>query len=229
MMATKETNVSTETKRTTKAKPTTNKATIAKSTKMNSKTTKTPKVAKAKAAKKVSKVAKVNKVAKTTKAKVSETKKLPVKTTKSNLNETLWIKKDVLDSSRKWFQIDAQGATLWKLATTIANILSWKNKVHYCDFWDCWDFVVVNNIDKLVVTWNKAQDKKYYYHSGYRGNMKVFNFNDLMNRKPQEILFLAVKWMLPKNNLRDGRMKRLKLFTTPTTKFDYLSPEKIDV
>ena len=204
-MATKETNVSTETTK----KP------------------KTPKVAKAKAAKKVAKVVKTQKATK--KTSTHQPARLAVKTTKNNLNETLWVKKDVLDSSRKWFQIDAEGITLWKLATTVANILSWKNKVQYCDFWDCGDFVVVNNIDKLVVTWNKAQDKKYYYHSGYRGNMKTFTFNDLMNRKPQEILFLAVKWMLPKNNLRDWRLKRLKLFTTPTTKFDYLSPEKIDV
>ncbi len=123
--------------------------------------------------------------------------------TKQDLNKTVWIKPDYLKNNRKWFIADATWKTLGKLAVEIANRLSWKDKPYLCDFWDCGDYVVVENVDKIKVTWNK------------------------LDTHPERVIQLAVKWMLPKNKLRKERLKRLKLFVGTTNKYDHLSPERI--
>lgn len=116
-------------------------------------------------------------------------------------------------SDRKWFLVDANGQTLWKLATKIATILRWKNKVDFVSHLDNWDYVVVINCDKFNVTWNKMEDKIYYKHSWFLGWLKETPLNDLLVKKPMKPLELAIFWMMPKNKLKKSMLSRLKLFT----------------
>ncbi len=147
--------------------------------------------------------------------------------TKQNLNKTVWIKPDYLKNNRKWFIVDAEGKTLGKIAVEIANRLSWKDKPYVCDFWDCGDYVIVENADKVKVTWNKLSDKLYRTHSWHKGHLKEIPLQRMLDTHPERVIQLAVKWMLPKNKLRKERLKRLKLFVGTTNKYDHLSPERI--
>lgn len=147
--------------------------------------------------------------------------------TKQDLNNTLRVKKDVLDKTKRRYVVDATWLTLGKLATVISASLMGKNKAHYCDFRDCGDFVVVQNADKIQVTGNKLMQKMYYRYSGWKGNVKSFTLATMLKKKPQQVLRFAVRWMLPKNKLRDYRMKRLKLIVWTTTKYDYLHPQTL--
>ncbi len=140
--------------------------------------------------------------------------------TKTDLNKTLWVKNTHQDKARKWFRVDATGKTLGRLAVDIANKLQGKRKEYYSDFWDAGDFVLVENVDKIVVTGNKLQDKKYYSYSGYKGNVKDMTLNELLQKKPEKALWFAVRGMLPKNKLRARRMKRLKLVVGTTEKYN---------
>lgn len=147
--------------------------------------------------------------------------------TKQDLNRTVWVKPSYLKNNRKWFIIDAEGKTLGKIAVEIANRLSWKDKPYVCDFWDCGDYVIVENVDKIKVTWNKLTDKLYRTHSGYKGHLKEISLQRMLDTHPERVIEHAVKWMLPKNKLRKERLKRLKLFVGTTNKYDHLSPERI--
>ncbi len=144
--------------------------------------------------------------------------------TKKDLNKTLWVKPNDLDNQRVWWKVDATGKTLWRLATDIAKKLLWKHKSFYCDFWDCGDFVVVENIQNIAVTWSKQLNKLYYDYSGYKGNLKTTTFTEILKKKPERILKEAVRWMLSKNKLRDKRMKRLKLIVGTTNQYDNFKP-----
>lgn len=131
--------------------------------------------------------------------------------TKKDLNKTLWVKPTDMDGQRLWWKVDATGKTLGRLATDIAKKLLGKNKAYYCDFWDCGDFVVVENIQNIAISGKKDMQKMYYSYSGYKGNLKTINFHDLMKKNPERILKEAVRGMLAKNKLREKRMKRLKM------------------
>lgn len=144
-----------------------------------------------------------------------------------DLNKTVYKKPADLEKTRKWYKIDAEGKTLGKLAVTVADLLIGKNEAHYCDFWDCGGFVIVENIDKIVVTGDKLNQKIYYSYSGYKGNLKSKTLRELMAKKPMDPLWFAVRGMLPKNKMRDRRMKRLKMFTTGTNKYDFLHPIEV--
>lgn len=130
-------------------------------------------------------------------------------------------------NERKWYIIDAEGQTLWRLATQIAVILRGKNKVSFAPHVDNWDYVIVTNCDKFVVTWKKLSDKTYYKHSGYLWGLKETSLEDLLIKKPEEALKLAVSWMLPKNKLRKEMLSRLKLFTGTEHTFTAQKPELI--
>lgn len=108
--------------------------------------------------------------------------------------------------------IDASGMTLGRLATDIAMKLQWKQKPWFADMRDCGDYVVVINVDQIVVTGKKATDKMYYKHTGYKGHLRELNYTQMVAKDPCSVLELAIKWMLPKNSTRLHRMKRLKLF-----------------
>lgn len=129
-----------------------------------------------------------------------------------------------MDKQRKRYKVDATGKTLGRLATDIAKKLLWKDKAYYCDFWDCGDFVVVENAEKIRATGKKMDEKLYYSYSGYKGNLKTMTLKDMLKKKPHRALEIAVRGMLAKNKLRDKRMKRLKVVAWLSTTYDHFKP-----
>ncbi len=113
---------------------------------------------------------------------------------------------------RKYYQFNAQGKVLGRLATEIAEILSGKRKVDYAPNVDGGDFVVVINSDGVIVTGNKKKNKMYYRHSGYPGGLKEMTFEELLKKDSRKIIEKAVYGMLPKNKLRAEMMKRLLIY-----------------
>jgi len=126
------------------------------------------------------------------------------------LKVTPFLKKDEVE--RKWWLVDAEGKILGRLASEIAKILMGKHKAQYTPHADCGDFVVVINAEKIKVTGKKMDQKLYRFHSEYPGNLKEFTLREMLERNPEKVIFLAVKRMLPKNRLRDRRLKRLKIY-----------------
>lgn len=116
------------------------------------------------------------------------------------------------DVKRAWVLVDAKNRVLGDLASEVATLLIGKKKPDYTAHNDGGDYVVVINMNEIVVTGNKALDKKYSRHSNYPGGYKEESFADLLLRKPETILLQAVKGMLPTNRLKDDRLARLKVF-----------------
>lgn len=135
--------------------------------------------------------------------------------------------KQIVNDQRKWFLIDAEGQNLWRLSTKIATILRWKNKVSFAPHVDNWDYIVVINSEKIVVTWNKLEDKTYYRHSGFLWGIKSITLWKLLVKKPSEALKKSVSWMLPKNKLRKDMILRLKLVVWKEHTFKAQQPETI--
>lgn len=125
--------------------------------------------------------------------------------------KTTQIKPDQIE--RKWLSIDASGQTLGRLASNISKLLQGKHKAIYSGHLDAGDFVVITNADKVTVTGKKLIQKIYFRHSGYPGGDKYESLGKLMNRRPEKVLYLAVKGMLPKNKLRARMLKRLKIYS----------------
>lgn len=128
---------------------------------------------------------------------------------------------------RKWFIVDAKWQTLGRIATKIAMVLRWKEKVNFASYVDNWDYVIVLNADKFNVTWNKLSDKMYYTHSWYLGWVKEANLSQLLVKKPTKALELAVSWMLPKNKQRANMLARLKLVTWSEHNFSAQKPQEL--
>jgi len=135
--------------------------------------------------------------------------------------------KQITWADRKWYIIDAKNETLWRIATKIAVILKWKNKVDFVPYFDNGDNVIVLNCDKFKVTWKKMSDKMYYRHTGYLWGLKELSLEKLLDKKPQKALELAVSGMLPKNKLRPAMISRLKLFTWEEHTYVAQKPELI--
>ena len=135
--------------------------------------------------------------------------------------------KPIKGNERKWYIVDAKGQTLGRLATKIAVILKWKNKVDYAPHVDNGDYVIVLNADKFAVTGNKMSDKIYYKHTGYLGGLKETPLEDMLRKKPLRALELAVSGMLPKNKLRKDMISRLKGFTGTEHTFTAQKPVEI--
>jgi large subunit ribosomal protein L13 len=117
------------------------------------------------------------------------------------------------DVKREWYLVDAQGQVLGRLATEIARRLRGKHKPIYTPHVDTGDFVVVVNVDKLTLTGKKQTDKIYYRHSGYPGGLTAVPAGKMLKEKPERILHLAVKGMLPKNSLGRKMLKKLKIYS----------------
>lgn len=130
---------------------------------------------------------------------------------------------------RKWYVMDASEASLGRLSTQIAQLLTGKGKPMFTAHIDCGDYVVVINADNLVVTGEKATDKMYYRHSGYPGNLKEATLKEKQSKKSGEVIRLAVKGMLPKNKLMDERLKRLKIYAGSEHAHEAQTPEKVSV
>jgi len=116
---------------------------------------------------------------------------------------------------KSWHVIDASGQTLGRLATRIAMLLMGKHKPTYAPHLDMGDFVVVVNASKVRVTGNKLEDKIYYRHSGYVGGLKERTLGEMLQRRPQQVLELAVKGMLPRNKLSRHLLAHLKVHAGP--------------
>ncbi len=112
--------------------------------------------------------------------------------------------------ARKWYVVDAEGKTLGRLSSEVAKVLRGKNKPEFTPHCDCGDYVIVINAEKIVVTGKKLDQKKYYHHSDYVGGMKETTLREKLNKKPEQVVELAVKGMLPKGPL--GRQMYKKLF-----------------
>ena len=134
-----------------------------------------------------------------------------------------------LEVERKWYVVDAEGQTLGRLATEIARILRGKNKPQYTPHVDVGDFVVVVNAEKVVVTGKKAEQKVYYRHSGYPGGLKTTSYEEMLERKPTEILRRAVKGMMPKTRLGRQQLKKLKIYAGPEHPHEAQRPESYEV
>ena len=113
---------------------------------------------------------------------------------------------------RKWYVIDAEGATLGRLATKVAAILRGKHKPTFTPNVDTGDFVIVINTDKVVLTGKKLEDKFYRYHTGYIGGLKEISYKKLMAEKSDRAVYEAVKGMLPKNSLGRVMLKKLRVY-----------------
>lgn len=113
---------------------------------------------------------------------------------------------------RNWFVVDAQSQVLGRLASEIATRLRGKHKPNYSTFQDVGDFVVVVNAEKVRLTGKKMEDKIYYHHSGWIGGIKQATAKELMEKAPEQLIFTAVKGMLPKNSLGRAQLKKLKVY-----------------
>jgi large subunit ribosomal protein L13 len=119
------------------------------------------------------------------------------------------------DVERAWYVVDAEGQTLGRLATRIADTLRGKGKPTYTPHVDTGDFVIVVNADKIVVTGNKLDQKRYYRHSGYPGGLRSRTLREQLDRRPTEVIRTAVKGMLPRNRLARRQITKLKVYAGP--------------
>ena len=130
---------------------------------------------------------------------------------------------------RNWLVVDATGKTLGRLATEIANVLRGKRKPEYTPHCDVGDFVIVVNAEKVSVTGNKRQEKRYYRHSGYPGGLRSRTFEEMIARRPEEVLRLAVKGMLPRTRLGRQQLRKLKIYAGPEHPHQAQQPKPMEV
>jgi len=133
------------------------------------------------------------------------------------------------DVERKWYVIDAAEAPLGRLSTQIATLLTGKGKPQFTKHIDCGDYVIVINTDNLVVTGNKMEDKMYYRHSGFPGGLREFQLKEKMAKDSTEVIFKAVRGMLPVNKLRPGRLDRLKIYAGSEHNHEAQKPKAFSV
>lgn len=126
---------------------------------------------------------------------------------------------------RKWYVVDAEGKTLGRLASEVAKVLRGKNKAIFTPHIDTGDYVIVVNADKVKVTGKKLDQKIYYHHSDYVGGMKETTLREMMAKKPEKVLELAVKGMLPKGPLGRSMIKKLHVYAGPEHNHAAQKPE----
>lgn len=129
---------------------------------------------------------------------------------------------------RKWYVVDATDQTLGRLASEIAKILRGKNKPTYTPHIDTGDFVIVVNAEKIKVTGKKLDQKIYYHHSDYVGGMKETTLKEMMAKKPENVITLAVKGMLPKGPLGRSMLKKLHVYAGPEHNHAAQKPEVLE-
>ena len=130
-----------------------------------------------------------------------------------------------LEDLRKWFVLDADGATVGRLAAQVANILMGKNKPTYTPFLDTGDHVIIINAAKVVFTGNKLNAKVYYHHTGYPGGIKSISARDQLARHPERVLEIAIKGMLPKSKMGRAMARKLKVYAGAEHPHGALQPE----
>ncbi len=133
------------------------------------------------------------------------------------------------DVVRQWVVIDAQDQVLGRLASKVAHILRGKNKPIFTNHVDTGDFVVIVNAEKIRLTGNKLDDKIYYWHSGYPGGIKARTAREMLEKKPDQVIKIAVKGMLPKNRIGSKLISKLKIYAGPDHPHEAQQPEKIQL
>jgi large subunit ribosomal protein L13 len=134
-----------------------------------------------------------------------------------------------LEVERKWYVVDAEGKHLGRLATEIVRVLRGKNKPQYTPHVDVGDFVVVVNADRVALTGRKAEQRVYRRHSGYPGGMKETSYEQMLARKPTEVLRKAVYGMMPKTRLARKQFKKLKIYAGPEHPHAAQDPQTLEV
>ena len=130
---------------------------------------------------------------------------------------------------RDWYVVDAEGRTLGRLATQIADALRGKRKPEYTPHCDVGDFVVVVNAERIRVTGNKRNDKVYRRHTGYPGGIRSRTLGEMLDRRPEEVIRRAVKGMLPKNRLANRQINKLKVYAGPDHPHEAQQPKPMEV
>jgi large subunit ribosomal protein L13 len=130
---------------------------------------------------------------------------------------------------RNWLVVDASGQTLGRLATQIADALRGKRKPEFTPHVDTGDFVIVVNAEKVSVSGKKREEKLYYRHSGYPGGLRSRTLGDLLQRKPEEVIRLAVRGMLPRTRLGRAQLRKLKIYAGPDHPHEAQKPEPMEV
>ena len=131
--------------------------------------------------------------------------------------------------TRERYLVDAEGKTLGRLATQIADTLRGKRKPQYTPHVDTGDFVIVVNAEKIQVTGNKLDQKRYYRHSGYPGGLRSRTLREQLERRPTEVLRVAVKGMLPKNRLARQQITKLKIYAGPEHPHEAQNPKSLEL
>ena len=128
---------------------------------------------------------------------------------------------------RKWYVVDAEGCTLGRLASGVASVLRGKNKPQFTPHVDTGDYVIVVNADKIKVTGKKLEQKIYYNHSDYVGGMRETTLKEMLAKKPERVIELAVKGMLPKGPLGRSMYTKLFVYAGPEHKHEAQKPETL--
>lgn len=130
--------------------------------------------------------------------------------------------------TRKWYVVDAEGKTLGRLTSEIAKVLRGKHKPIFTPHLDTGDYVIVINAEKIAVTGKKMDQKIYRGHSGYSGGLKETTLKEMMEKKPENVIYHAVKGMLPKNTIGRKSLKKLFVYTGETHKHEAQKPELLE-
>ena len=133
------------------------------------------------------------------------------------------------ERQRDWYVVDAEGKTLGRLATRIADTLRGKRKPEYTPHIDTGDFVVVINAEKIHVTGDKRAQKRYWRHSGYPGGIKSRTLDEMLERRPEEVLRKAVKGMLPRNRLARRQITKLKVYAGAEHPHQAQQPQPLEI
>ena len=140
---------------------------------------------------------------------------------------TFMQKKEAVE--RKWYVLDAANKPIGKTAVAAADLLRGKNQPDFTPHVDCGNFVIIVNADKAILTGKKMEQKYYYRHSGYIGGLKAVQAKTMMATKPERAMELAVKGMLPKNQLGDAAFRRLKVYAGEAHKHEAQKPEAYEI
>ena len=132
-------------------------------------------------------------------------------------------------AGRRWFVVDAEGKTLGRLASVIAQTLRGKTKPVYAPHMDMGDFVIVVNAEKVVLTGKKETQKRYYRHSGYPGGLKSISVRDVRASHPERIVQAAVRGMLPRTALGEQQLRKLKVYVGPSHPHASQNPQPLEV
>jgi large subunit ribosomal protein L13 len=130
---------------------------------------------------------------------------------------------------KQWYVVDAEGKTLGRLSTLIADTLRGKTKPTYTPHVDTGDFVIVVNAEKVAVTGKKLDEKMYYRHSGYPGGLKERTLRQQLEKRPTDVIRIAVKGMLPKNKLASAQLTKLKIYAGPDHPHEAQAPVPLEV